>query len=272
MHPFAAWHAPSGGHLWASLGAGAGDLRHRDDLGFRSWSRSDVQLRAYAAGLSVPVAQVLSGDLDAEAGVESFAFEIEGGGQISAALPTLRGRDYRAGLAWSAPVAGAPSLSLAWRRSTGDGPEGARMEARGSVSAAGVLDSRLSLTGSAVASFGLGDYEQDAWGVGGGARFAPEGEGHGFGLDVDVRLMSPDDERPAGVGVRGEACYGLWSASLPGRVRAYVGLIRHPGDAFVRRTVGLHLRDTPATQVRVEVQDHDRAPSPALELTVHHRF
>ena len=43
VHPFAAWHAPSGGHLWASLGAGAGDLRHRDDLGFPSWSRSDVQ-------------------------------------------------------------------------------------------------------------------------------------------------------------------------------------------------------------------------------------
>ena len=272
VHPFAAWHAPSGGHLWASLGAGAGDLRHRDDLGFPSWSRSDVSLRAWAAGLSVPVAQVLSGDLDAEAGIESFAFEIEGGGRISAALPTLRGRDWRAGLAWSAPVAGAPSLSLAWRRSTGDGPEGARVEARGSVSAAGVHDPRLSLTGTAAASFGLGDYEQDAWSVGGGARFAPEGDGRGFGLDADVRLMSPDDERPAGVGVRGEAGYGLWSASLLGRVRPYVGLIRHPGDAFVRRTVGLHLRDTPTTQVRVEVQDHDRAPSPALELTVHHRF
>ena len=272
VHPFAAWHAPSGGHLWASLGAGAGDLRHRDDLGFRSWSRSDVQLRAWAAGLSVPVAQVLSGDLDAEAGIESFAFEIEGGGQISAALPTLRGRDWRAGLAWSAPVTGAPSLSLAWRRSTGDGPEGTRLETRGSVSADGILDPRLSLTGTAAASFGLGDYEQDAWGVGGGARFAPGSSGRGFGLDVDVRLKSSDDERPAGVGVRSEAGYGLWSESLLGTVRPYVGLVRHPGDASVRRTMGLDLRDTPATRVRVEVVDHRRAPSPAFELTVRHRF
>ena len=99
VHPFAAWHAPSGGHLWASLGAGLGNLRHRDDLGFPSWSSTDVRLRAYALGGSVPLADVLSGDLDAEAGIESFAFEIEGGGRISSSLPTMRGRDYRAGLA-----------------------------------------------------------------------------------------------------------------------------------------------------------------------------
>ena len=272
LHPFAAWHAPSGEHVWASLGAGAGSLSHRDDLGFPSWSRSDVRLRAWAAGASVPVADVLSGELRTEAGIDSFAFDIEGGGQISAALPTLRGRDWRAGLAWSAPVAGAPSLSLAWRRSTGDGPEGARLETRGSVSADGVLDPRLSLTGTAAASFGLGDYAQDAWGVGGGARFAPGGSGRGFGLDVDVRLNSPDDERPAGVGVRGEAGYGLWSESLLGTVRPYVGLVRHPGDAFVRRTVGLDLRDTPATRVRVEIVDHRHAPSPVLDLSVRHRF
>ena len=131
LHPFAAWHMPSGGSVWTSLGAGAGQLRHRDDLGFPSWSRSDVQLRAYAAGGSVPVADILSGALEAEAGIEAFAFEIEGGGRISSALPTLRGRDYRAGLAWSAPIAGAPSLSVAYRHLTGrwtggraDGDEG----------------------------------------------------------------------------------------------------------------------------------------------------
>ena len=43
LHPFAAWHAPSGGHFWASIGSGAGSLSHRDDLGFRSWCRSDVR-------------------------------------------------------------------------------------------------------------------------------------------------------------------------------------------------------------------------------------
>ena len=92
LHPFAAWHAPSGGHVWASLGAGEGSLSHRDDLGFPSWSRSDVRLRAFAAGASVPVADVLSGELRADAGIESFALDIEGGGRISSSLPTLRGR------------------------------------------------------------------------------------------------------------------------------------------------------------------------------------
>ena len=61
LHPFAAWHAPSGGHVWGSLGAGSGTLRHRDALGFPSWSRSDVQLRTWALGAALPVADVLSG-------------------------------------------------------------------------------------------------------------------------------------------------------------------------------------------------------------------
>ena len=272
VHPFAAWHAPSGGHLWASLGAGLGDLRHRDDLGFPSWSSSDVRLRAYALGGSVPLADVLSGDLDAEAGIESFAFEIEGGGRISTSLPTLRGRDYRAGLAWSAPVRGAPFLSLAYRRMTGDGPEGAQVEAQGSVSAAGILDPRLTLRANAEASFGLGGYEQDSWRLGGGVRFAPDVFGRGFGLDLDTRLTSPAEGRSAGIGVRGEAGYGLRGESFLGIARPYVGLIRYPGDGSVRRAVGFDLRYTPTSRALVEVYDHYRDRSPALRLTLRHRL
>ena len=111
-----------------SLGAGMGELRHRDDLGFPSWSRSDMRLLAYDVGASVPVADVLSGELQAEAGIESFALEIEGGGNISSSLPTLRGLDYRAGLTWSAPLPGEPSISMAYKQLTGDGPEGGALE------------------------------------------------------------------------------------------------------------------------------------------------
>ena len=272
VHPFAAWHAPSGGHLWASLGAGLGDLRHRDDLGFPSWSSSDVRLRAYAVGASVPLADVLSGDLDAEAGIESFAFEIKGGGRISTSLPTLRGRDYRAGLAWNAPVRGAPFVSLAYRQVTGDGPEGAQVEAQGSVSAAGIHDPRLTLTANAEASFGLGDYDRDSWRLGGGIHFAPDISGRGFGLDLDTRLMSPAEGESAGIGVRGEAGYGLWSESLFGIVRPYVGLIRYPGDGGTRRTVGLNLRDTSTSQVKVEVYDKPRDRLRALRFSLRHRF
>ena len=272
VHPFAAWHPPSGGHLWASLGAGLGDLRHRDDPGFASRSRSNVRLRAYAVGASVPVARMLSGELDAEAGIEAFSFEIEGGGQISASLPTLRGRDWRAGLAWSAPVRGAPSVSLAWKRLTGDGPEGAQLEARGSMSVAGLFDPRLTVTGSAEASMGLGDYTHDSWRLGGGVRFAPDELGRGFGLDIDTRLMSLTEEPSTGIGVRGEAGYGLWGGTFLGTVRPYVGLVRLPGDGFVRRAMGIDLSDTATSTVKVEVHERSRGLPPALRLALHRRF
>ena len=198
LHPFAAWHAPSGGHFWASIGAGAGGLSHRDDLGFRSWSRSDVRLSAYAVGATVPVADGLSGALQAEAGIESFAFEIEDGCLLSSSLPTFCGRDYRAGLAWSASVIGAPSLSVAYRHLTGDGPKGGQLEARGSVSVAGVFNPRLTVTGNAQGSFGLG----------GGVRLTPGDEARGFGLDLDTRLVSLEDGASSDVSIRGEAGYG----------------------------------------------------------------
>ena len=272
LHPFAAWHVPSGGHLWASLGAGIGHLRHRDDLGFPSWSGSDVRLLAHAVGASVPLADVLSGELQAEAGIESFAFDIKGGDRISSSLPRMRGRDYRVGLAWSAPVPGAPSVSMAYKHLTGDGPEGGQLEATGSVSVEGVFDPRLTLIGNAEGSFGLGDYEQNFWRFGGGVRFAPDSLGRGFGLDLDARLMSLAGGRSAGVGLRSEAGYGLWGGPFFGMMRPYVGLIRYSGDDSVRRTLGLDLRDTSNWRIKIEVHDHSSDQSPALKFSLRRRF
>ena len=272
LHPFMAWHARSGGHVWASLGAGSGRLRHRDDLGFPYWSRSDVQLRTWALGGALPLAEVLAGSLEAQADVESFAFEIEGGGRISTSLPTLRGRDYRAGLAWRAPVLGSPALSLAWKRLTGDGPEGTQVEARGSASVTGVLDPRLSLTGSAEASFGLGDYEQDTWRVGGGIEFVSDALGRGARLDLDTLVLSVDEGDSAGVGVRAEAGYGLWGGPFLGVVRPYVGWTRPAGEVSTLRAVGLYLRDTPDSQIAVELYDQSRVLSPGIGFTARQRF
>ena len=273
LHPFAAWHVPSGGNVWASLGAGTGWLRHRDDLGFPSWSRSDVQLRAYAVGASVPVADVLSGELEAEAGIESFAFEIEGGDWISSELPTMHGRDYRAGLAWSAPIAGAPSLSVAYKHLTGDGPEGGQLEAKGSVSVEGIFDPRLTVIGNAEGSFGLGDYEHDSWSLGGGVRFAPGEEGaRGLALNLDTRLASLGDGEASNVGLRGEAGYGLWGGPYFGTVRPYVGLIRYSSDGSLRRTLGIDLRNTPASRANVEFHDRSGDRFRSLRFTLRHRF
>ena len=272
LHPFAAWHAPSGGHVWASLGAGIGRLRHRDDLGFPSWSGSDASLRAHAAGVAVPLARVLSGELQAEAGIDSFAFDIKGGDRISSSLPAMNGLDYRAGLAWSAPVRGSPSVSLAYRHATGDGPEGGRLEARGSVSVEGVLHPRLALTGNAEGSFGLGDHEHEVWRLGGGIRFVPDGPGRGFGLDLDTRFVSLDDGGSSGMGIRGEVGYGLEGGVFPGTIRPYIGLIRRSGSGYVRRTLGLHLGSPSVWRIRIEVHDDSGDRSPALDLSLRHRF
>ena len=271
LHPFVAWHAPSGGHLWMSVGAGLGELRHRDAPDFPSVSSSDVRLQAYGLEGTVPLADVLSGTLDAEAGIESFAFDIEGGGQISAALPTLRGRDYRAGLAWGSPVPGTPSVSLAYKQLTGDGPEGALVEAQGSVSSVG-LNSRLRLKGTVTASLGLGDHEQDSLGLGAGARFAPDRTGRGFDLSLDTRLVSSADRHPAGLGVQGEAGYRLWGGPVFGMVRPYAGLSAYPGHVSTRRMIGFDLLDTPSSKINVEVYDHDRHPASGLSLKLQHRF
>ena len=270
LHPFAAWHASSGGHVWASLGAGTGELRHRDDLGFPSWSRSGARLLTYAAGGSVPVADVLSGELQAEAGIEAFALEIEGGGRISSSLPTLRGRDYRAGLAWSAPLPGAPSLSVAYRHLTGDGADGGSLETQGSFSVEGFVDPRLSLTGSVEASLGLGENDQSLWGLGAGLRFAPDGLGRGFGLDVDSRLMSSADEHSSDLSILAEAGYGLGGGPF-GTVRPYVGLIGNSRHHSVQQTLGLALRETPNTAVKFEFRERP-AIDRALMFTLWHRL
>ena len=262
LHPFAAWHASSGGHLWASLGAGAGELSHRDDLGFQSWSRSDASLLSYTAGAALPIAELLSGELQAEAGIEAFALEIEGGGSISSSLPTMRGRDYRAGLAWSAPLPGTPSISVAYKHLTGDGRDGGSLETEGSFSVAGFLDPRVSVTGSAEASTGLGDHDQDLWGLGIGLRFAPDGLRRGFGLEVDTRLLSLANERSQSVSIRGEAGYGLWGGPFFGTVRPYVGVIGDTNRQSVQPTLGLALRETPNSAAGVEFRerpDIDRA-------------
>ena len=272
LHPFAAWHMPSGGNVWAALGAGTGQLRHRDDLGFPSWSRSDVQLRAYSAGASVPVADVLSGELEAEAGIESFSFEIEGGDRISSALPTLRGRDWRAGLTWSAPVRGAPTLSVAYKHQTGDGPEGGQLEVGGSVSVDGILDPRLSLISNVEGAFGLGDYEHDSWGLGGGIRFAPGEGGRGFALNLDTRLVSLGDGESSDVGIRGEAGYGLWSGPDFRTVRPYVSLIRYSSDGSLRRALGVDLRNTSDSRVNVEIHDRPGDRFRSLRFMLRHRF
>ena len=258
--------------MWGSLGAGSGTLRHRDALGFPSWALSDVELRTWALGAALPVADVLSGELQAEADIEAFAFDVEGGGAISTALPTLRGRDWRAGLAWSAPVTGAPALSRGvqapHRRRTRGRPDGGR-RLRGLRGPPRPASHRVRPRRGVVR---LGDYEHDTWRLGGALDFVPGRDGRGVSVDLDTRLVSLDDGRTAGAGMEAEVGYGLWSGAFLGLVRPYVGLTRYPGEASIRRAVGLYLRDTPATHVAVELWEHSDDPSTGLGLRARLRF
>ena len=113
---------------------------------------------------------------------------------------------------------------------------------------------------------------QDAWSLGGALDFAPGRGGHGVSVDLDTRLVSLEDGRSAGAGMEAEVGYGLWSGAFLGLVRPYVGLTSYPGEASIRRAVGVYLRDTPATHVTVELWEHTLDASTGLGLRARHRF
>ena len=79
--------------------------------------------------------------------------------------------------------------------------------------------------------------------------FVPGRDGRGVSVDLDTRLVFLDEGRTAGAGMEAEVGYGLWSGRILGLVRPYLGLTGYPGEASIRRAVGLYLRDTPATHV-----------------------
>ena len=165
LHPFAAWHAPSGGHVWGSLGAGSGTLRHRDDARLPVLVATPTS--SFAPGPWAPrfpwptcsPERFRPRPTSSRSPSTSRAATPSRPRSPPCAAPT-GGR----GLRGAHPFTGAPALSVAYKRLTGDGPEGTRMEAAGSVAFAGLLDPPSHRVRHAPeASFGLGDYEQDSW-------------------------------------------------------------------------------------------------------------
>ena len=91
-------------------------------------------------------------------------------------------------------------------------------------------------------------------------------------VELDTRLVSLEDGRSAGAGMEAEVGYGLWGGRLRGLVRPYLGLTGYPGEASIRRAVGLSLRDTPATHLSVEAWEHSRDDSQGVGLRARLRF
>ena len=198
--------------------------------------------------------------------MEFFAFEIEGGDRISTTLPVMRGRDYRVGLAWRAPIAGAPSLSVRLQAPDRDGPEGGQLEAKGSVSVEGVFDPRLTVTGNAEGSVRDSATTYMTPGVSGGACASLRARGSRFRVEPRHASRVFGRWRSSEVGLRGEASYGLWSGPYFGPMRPYVGLIRHSSDGSLRRALGIDLRDTSASKVNIEIHDQSRDRFRALSF------
>ena len=146
------------------------------------------------------------------------------------------------------------------------------MEAKGSVSVDGILDPRLSLISTVEGALGLGDREHQSWGLSGGVRFAPGENRRGPGLKLDTRLVSPDGGGPADMGLRGEAGYGMPGGALFPTVRPFAGVVRYSGDGSLRRSLGIDLRDTPGSRVRLEAWDRPRDRLRAIRFSLRHRF
>ena len=104
---------------------------------------------------------------------------------------------------------------MAYRHLTGDGPEGGQLEAKASVSAGGVFDPRLALTGNAEGSLGIGENDYSSWGLSGGIRFASGRSRRGFGLELDTRLDSLENG-----GIVGSRCEGRGRLRGVGRIAA----------------------------------------------------
>ena len=245
VHPFVAWHWSEEGHAWASVGVGTGTLRHRDDLGFRTWSSSTLALRAWALGASMTLARLGGGTLETEGGVEGFALNIEGGDQISRSLPTMRGRDARAAVRWAGDTNArwVPEVALGYRHERDDGGRTGKLETRIGLRLQGVghprVSARLGLDGARSVD---GD-DAERWGVSAALRLAPKGETHG--LDAELSHAGGDDE--AREGLRAEVGYRM------GRVRPYARIEHDAAGAAARRALGIALIGRPETELRAEV-------------------
>ena len=245
VHPFVAWHWSEDGSAWASLGVGTGTLRHRDDLGFRRWSTSTLAMRAWALGASRALARIGPGALEAQSSIEGFALNIEGGGQISRSIPTLRGRDTRAGLRWNADAGERwrPEVALAYRHERARGESAGRVEGRVGLRLQGLghprLSARLGVEGARAVDGG----DAGHWAVSGALHLAPEGETHG----VDAQLShARDGGARAGEGVRAEVGYRT------GRARPYARL-ESGGAGAARRALGVALATRGRGELRAEI-------------------
>ena len=176
--PYLGWTTPGGVELWASAGAGSGELQVTDG-GARDTSEADMRMAA--AGARGPLYATESGlqvSLRGEALYSSF--EVDGNdGRIQAhtadvsrlrlALEARRERVLASGARLS------PRFELGLRHDGGDGETGAGVELGGGAE---YVSGRLTASGGARALVANSNY--DEWGADLALAYAPGADGRGF--------------------------------------------------------------------------------------------
>ncbi len=176
--PYLGWTTPGGLELWASAGAGRGELEVTEG---RARDTSDADMRMAAAGARGPLYATASGlrvSLRGEALYSSF--EVDGNGaripgytadvsRLRLALEARRDRALASGARLS------PRFELGLRHDGGDGETGAGVELGGGAEYA---SGRLSASGGARALVANSDY--DEWGADLALAYAPGADGRGF--------------------------------------------------------------------------------------------
>ena len=235
VQPYLGWSSEAGSRLWGALGYGVGEIEIVDAALVERFGRqkSDSELLAVAAGGVVRMVSGGAARVDLKGEGQATRYEVDENGDLIEGLSVqthrLRlamegSREYALGGAWLAPSA---ELGVRW--DGGDGATGTGVEVGGGLSWSGP---GLGTGGALVLEVGgrwlvahRGDLEE--WGVSGGVRHEPRGNGHGLSLRVEPswgeagsgtgRLWeegvagrgSSGAERASGVGVEAEVGYGF---------------------------------------------------------------
>ena len=242
VQPYLGWSSGSGARLWGALGYGAGEVEIVDEALVEDYGRqrSGSELRAVAAGGAVRLVSGGAAWVDLKGEGQATRYEVDENGSLIEGL-SVRTQRLRLAMegareyALSDGARLAPSGELGVRWDGGDGATGTGVEVGGGLSWEGP---GLGTGGALVMEVGgrwlvahRGDVEE--WGVSGGVRLEPRGNGRGLSLSVKPswgeagsgtgRLWeegvagrgssgggrAPGVERASGVGVEAELGYGL---------------------------------------------------------------
>ena len=241
VQPYLGWSSEAGSRLWGALGYGAGEIEIVDAALVERFGRqrSGSELLAVAAGGAVRMVSGGAAWVDLKGEGQATRYEVDENGDLIEGLSVQTHR-LRVAMEGAREYAleGArltPSAELGIRWDGGDGETGAGVEVGGGLSWSGA---GLGAGGALVMELGGrwlvahgGDVEE--WGISGGVRHEPRGNGRGLSLSVEpswgqtgsgrARLWeegvagrgssgdgrAPGAERSSGVGVEAELGYGL---------------------------------------------------------------